>query len=290
MPVPYKIRYFQESTKKYNIEFQSMIARVSSIIFVGVSIKIHQSKDKDMKIIAHRGDATVALENTMEAFEAAVQAGADGFEFDVRLTADHVPVVYHHMMLDTDTENGFVVDYTFAQIQQLRRTVDGVSYKIPSLDDVLDTFCGKTYLEIHVQDYKPETVREIGKRLQPYRQYWDMCEVTSYDSAILLGFQDICAGLTRDFLFRADAWMTDEMAIRLMLEKATLGNASNVHLFAREVTPEVVERFQNAGFGVHTGVVDSLSERDAIQSAGVDRFSAGNIHLFMDTVHGKNSD
>src|ERR1041384_8179475 len=46
-------------------------------------------------IIGHRGASVVALENTLPAFEAAIAAGADGIEFDVRLSADGVPVVIH---------------------------------------------------------------------------------------------------------------------------------------------------------------------------------------------------
>lgn len=46
-------------------------------------------------IIAHRGASVDAPENTLAAFEAALDAGADGVEFDVQLAADGVPVVIH---------------------------------------------------------------------------------------------------------------------------------------------------------------------------------------------------
>jgi len=46
-------------------------------------------------IIAHRGASSHAPENTLAAFQAATDAGADGVEFDVRLAADGVPVVIH---------------------------------------------------------------------------------------------------------------------------------------------------------------------------------------------------
>lgn len=46
-------------------------------------------------IIGHRGASAVAPENTMAAFLEAIAAGADGIEFDVRLTRDGVPVVIH---------------------------------------------------------------------------------------------------------------------------------------------------------------------------------------------------
>ena len=46
-------------------------------------------------IIGHRGASAVAPENTMAAFGEAIDVGADGIEFDVRLTRDGVPVVIH---------------------------------------------------------------------------------------------------------------------------------------------------------------------------------------------------
>lgn len=48
-----------------------------------------------MKVLAHRGGALGARENTAAAFQAAVAAGADGFETDVRRTRDGALVLYH---------------------------------------------------------------------------------------------------------------------------------------------------------------------------------------------------
>jgi glycerophosphoryl diester phosphodiesterase len=54
-------------------------------------------------IIAHRGASTAAPENTLAAFERALQDGADGIEFDVQLTRDQVPVVIHDATLKRTT-------------------------------------------------------------------------------------------------------------------------------------------------------------------------------------------
>ncbi len=48
-----------------------------------------------MEIIAHRGASAAAAENTLEAFDLAIAQGADGLEFDVRLTACGTPVIIH---------------------------------------------------------------------------------------------------------------------------------------------------------------------------------------------------
>jgi glycerophosphoryl diester phosphodiesterase len=51
-------------------------------------------------LIAHRGAMTEAPENGQAAFDLAFYRGADGIEFDVQLTADHVPVIFHDDSLE----------------------------------------------------------------------------------------------------------------------------------------------------------------------------------------------
>lgn len=51
-------------------------------------------------IIAHRGASAFAPENTFAAFRRAINDGADGIEFDVRLSKDNVPVVFHDSTLE----------------------------------------------------------------------------------------------------------------------------------------------------------------------------------------------
>lgn len=50
-------------------------------------------------IVAHRGAGKAAPDNTGSAFDAAVRNRADGIEFDVQLTLDNIPVLYHDRTL-----------------------------------------------------------------------------------------------------------------------------------------------------------------------------------------------
>jgi glycerophosphoryl diester phosphodiesterase len=52
------------------------------------------------RVFAHRGDTSSAVENTVPAFLAAVAAGADGVELDVRRSADGALVVHHDALVD----------------------------------------------------------------------------------------------------------------------------------------------------------------------------------------------
>ena len=61
---------------------------------------------RDPEIIAHRGAPREALENTLPAFQAAMDQGADGIELDVHVTRDGVVVVHHDSTLPIDTGGG----------------------------------------------------------------------------------------------------------------------------------------------------------------------------------------
>ncbi|MED1603574.1 glycerophosphodiester phosphodiesterase [Alkalihalophilus marmarensis] len=93
-------------------------------------------------IFAHRGSSIDHPENTMAAFHAAYEIGADGIEFDVQLTKDLVPVVIHDETLDrTTTGSGVVSDYAVEKLKTLSagtwfdpRYADET---IPTLEEVL---------------------------------------------------------------------------------------------------------------------------------------------------------
>jgi glycerophosphoryl diester phosphodiesterase len=71
-------------------------------------------------IIGHRGASTVAPENTMAAFREAIAAGADGIEFDVRLTRDGVPVVIHDSTLHrTASLPQRIADLTWSELKSV---------------------------------------------------------------------------------------------------------------------------------------------------------------------------
>lgn len=70
--------------------------------------------------IAHRGFSGRYPENTMLAFNRAIQAGCDAIELDVHLSKDGKVVIIHDERLDRTTSGGgFVRDYTLKQLQRL---------------------------------------------------------------------------------------------------------------------------------------------------------------------------
>ncbi len=76
---------------------------------------------KGPAIIVHRGAAAIAPENTLEAYAASMDFGADGCEIDLRRTLDGVLVLFHDDMLDHLTEGfGEVRQVTYFELLSLR--------------------------------------------------------------------------------------------------------------------------------------------------------------------------
>ena len=115
-------------------------------------------------IIAHRGTSRFAPENTLAAFKMAVAVGAEGVEFDVRLSKDRVPVVIHDPTLErTGMRREKVSDMTAEQLADVdvgswfnkkhpkRTALDHSGETVPTLGqvlDLLDNFDGLIYVEL----------------------------------------------------------------------------------------------------------------------------------------------
>jgi len=109
-------------------------------------------------LCGHRGACGIAPENTLVSFRKALELGADFIEFDVQLSADGVPIIFHDDTLARTTDKGgrhFPDELTLAQLKALdagswfNRQFAGT--QIPTLDEVLDEFGGCIGLNIEIK-------------------------------------------------------------------------------------------------------------------------------------------
>jgi glycerophosphoryl diester phosphodiesterase len=107
-------------------------------------------------IIAHRGFSGAAPENTLAAFQKAIEAGSDMIELDVHLSRDGEVVVIHDGTLNrTTTGKGKVSDHTLEELKQL----DSGSWfgpafagqRIPMLQEVLDLCRNRILVNIELK-------------------------------------------------------------------------------------------------------------------------------------------
>ncbi|HEX6972297.1 MAG TPA: glycerophosphodiester phosphodiesterase family protein [Limnochordia bacterium] len=108
-------------------------------------------------VIAHRGAPLRAPENTLRAFQIAVEEGADGIELDVQLSRDGVPVVMHDASVDrTTTGTGRVSDLTAAELRALVIPArGGGEERVPTLADVLAAVGPTVFLDIELKAPSP---------------------------------------------------------------------------------------------------------------------------------------
>jgi glycerophosphoryl diester phosphodiesterase len=109
-------------------------------------------------IFAHRGASAHAPENTVAAFELALEQGADGIELDVKLSADGEVVVIHDPTVDRTTgSHGRVKDMALADL----RALDAGSFfsakfqgeRIPTLGEVFEAVGKRMFINVELTNY-----------------------------------------------------------------------------------------------------------------------------------------
>jgi glycerophosphoryl diester phosphodiesterase len=100
-------------------------------------------------IVAHRGAADRALENSLAGIALAAADGADMIEFDVRLASDGLPVVLHDARTGRTAKKNLPVAKTSSA--RLRKILLKNGEPIPFLADVLKLVRGKVPINIHVK-------------------------------------------------------------------------------------------------------------------------------------------
>ncbi len=133
-----------------------LAAMVGGIVLLSSSSKVEasslfggiRSAGEAGFIAAHRGDRSVAPENTMPAFIAALDGSMGFVEADIQLTKDGVPVLMHDSFVNRTTNgDGKVSDFTFAQIHKLDAgawySPAFVNTRVPTLESLLSALQAK---------------------------------------------------------------------------------------------------------------------------------------------------
>lgn len=117
-----------------------------------------QNAKKSPLIIAHRGASAHAPENTIAAFNMALDMGADGIELDVMLSQDQELVVIHDDTVDRTTNgSGRVKDFSYRMLKDLdagKAFAERFSGEhVPNLKEVLEQLGGKFLINVELKNY-----------------------------------------------------------------------------------------------------------------------------------------
>lgn len=223
------------------------------------------------RVYAHRGDARVAQENTIAAFLAALVAGADGVELDVRRSADGALVVHHDAQVAG-----------LGPISEL--TVRALPPHVALLDEAM------------------EALEPLGVNVEikndPDEPGYDPTGSLAYDTVALLEERgDLSRVLissfdlaTIDAVRRADqsvatGWLLGYTADPASyVDRAVAHGISALHPFVLAVTDEGVQRAHAAGLEVNTWTVNARHDLERMVQLDVDTVITDDVALALEVV------
>jgi glycerophosphoryl diester phosphodiesterase len=208
-----------------------------------------------MILLGHRGArATRQIpENTLESFEICLEHGCDGFEFDVRRSADRVAVICH------DPEVcGLQIEHTPA-----------AQLALPLLEEVLVRFSARAFLDIELK------VAGLEKQLTaalvahpPTKRY----VVSSFLPAVLRAVGELDRRIPLGFLYeREDQLAPPGLRMAWMIPHYTL------------VTRDLIERAHATGSKIMTWTVNRADEMRRFAEWGVDAIISDETELLVRT-------
>lgn len=235
-------------------------------------------------IIAHRGGRGLWPENTIFAFQRAVDMGVDALELDVRSSADGELVVLHDERVDRTTDgHGRVQDLSWAEIQDLDAgynwTADaGESYpyrqrniRIPRLKEVLREFRGVP-MSIEIKQENPPIVASFCAELRS-AGFGPKVLVSSFKSDLVKAFRTACPEMATSAT-AAEAtlfWALEQ----LFLSRLYAPPCGSFQVPERSATLRVVDRgflaaVHALGLSVHVWTVNDPAAMKRLVGLGVD--------------------
>jgi glycerophosphoryl diester phosphodiesterase len=235
-------------------------------------------------VIAHRGCAGLAPENTMIGFRKAVELGADILELDVQSTRDGVLVVIHDNIVDRISDgSGNVQDFSIDELKKLDAgynwTEDegksfpyrGQGHTIPTLRELFETYPDQRF-NIDIKQVKPSVIEPFGSMIREFGLSRRVL-VAAFHVHVIRQFRSAFP----EILTAADDW---ESRWFFGLNKVRLSGLTRLHSQAFQL-PEyeegihiITERFvkaaHRAGMQVHVWTIDDVESMQRLVSLGVD--------------------
>lgn len=235
-------------------------------------------------VIGHRGtgDNSIAPENTLSSFRFA-QKNNSAFELDTMFSKTGELVVIHDSDVDRTTNGTGMVDkLTLAELKQLDAsklsTPKFKGEKIPTLDEVLTEFGGKTLVDIEIKAQAPkEEAQRIGTavaKLLAEKKMEKQVFVTSFNPYVLETIKTTNPEVLRGQLYSSFddvkelGWLAKFVLRNLLLN----GKAEPDILAPRKdmVDADYVAKYQGLGYKIFPWTVNDPKEMEKLIKLGID--------------------
>ena len=244
------------------------------------------------RVCAHRGFSTIAPENSMPAFGAAVAMGAEEIEFDLWYTKDGEIVSVHDDTLDRISDGtGYVFDYTYDELKKLDFGIKhGENFKglrIVRFEDILEKFSCHVIMNIHIKPdvkYDTEDKAYDKKHLEKIIGLIDKYDCRKYvyfmssNDNILEYLKELAPDIPRccGFDFNPD--------FETMVDRAIKYDCKKVQLFKPYFSEKTIERAHENGIVCNIFWSDEPDEAMKFIDMGIDTILTNEYNLVANTI------
>lgn len=222
--------------------------------------------------IAHRGAKAYEPENTLQAFQKALDLNSDGIELDVHLSSDGHIIVIHDETIDKMTNGkGHVNSFSLSELKSFRIADQ---HQIPTLKEVFDLVDKKCFINIELKntDALIKVVSLIDEYVFDKKWSYEQFIVSSFDWSALQQVQNLNSKIPIGVLTETD--------LHLAVAFAETIKAKAIHPYYHLLNAENVKEMQEKGFLVLPWTVNSKEDIQKIKSYKVD----GIISDFPDKI------
>lgn len=222
------------------------------------------------KNIAHRGFSGRYPENTLLAFQKALEAGVDGIEFDVHLSKDGELVIIHDELLDRTTNGtGLVCDYTLEELKKLDASAGyaGVcgENRIPTLEEYFRLIEGKDILtNIEIKTgviWYPGIEEKVLAMVDRFGRRRDTI-ISSFNHFSILRMKELAPDMVCGFL--------EESRIIGPAAYCQKHNIECWHPLCFDMTEDVVKELREGGIRINAWMVNRREEMEDMLRKGID--------------------
>src|SRR5688572_6141319 len=197
-----------------------------------------------LMVIAHRGASSYAPENTLAAFDLALEMEVRHIELDVDLTSDgHIVVIHDHTVDRTTNGSGPVPSHTLATLRSLDAGAwfgpQFAGERIPTFDEVLARYKGRAHLHVEIKGRSPFLSRETADVIRKHGMERQVT-ITSFQKVRLEEMRAYAPEFPTGWLVRA---ISDAI-----IGQAHAMGVTQICPRADAVTPELVRRLHAEGF------------------------------------------
>jgi glycerophosphoryl diester phosphodiesterase len=231
-------------------------------------------------VIAHRGFSEKYPENTLLAFEEALNLGAPAIELDVHLTKDQKLVVTHDFSFGrTIKAKGNVLDYTLTELCQMDagswKKKEFQSERTPSLEEVLKLINSKCLVNIEI---KKETLVDKKAYETMIQKLFEVASAYDLKTLLFSSFDPYALKILREHSPQARiAYLDDRPDQGPKISEALSLGAEFYNVSLKRLSQEIVADLQKAGLKVFTYTAKNLKDLELARGLAVDGVFADNL-------------